>query len=718
MITNVDQIESYFSNPENIHKLYVYEIVDFNNNIESIVSQNTNNFLKIKQIGIKNGLFESATFSPQLKVLTDTNDVGFKINTDYIFVSNDDFSFLERTSKTYVFTIKEEFSAKNNEVFFLTDGSIKAINELSDEDLDKIRFDNSSNLVDLYAIGLQNIKKLEVGKNSTINFMLVETLPDFSKPENKITKLTYKIPINSLIQTIQIIGNIKNDLYNNGEPITNEQLDVTLDGSVGAIPLYVRYKNLNPKANIEILNFSLSKQLPLNVFQKIIKKDGDPTFDKIFDEFKELDKLPEAVEELITLIKKLILSTWLYLNDFSIFDKKNNDFVNYYNATYAGLNAKEYNSNLINAYEMKHPEMLDTVAYTYFKAICYSLSHIIITPYGFDNENLTNEHKKMLWYYIDVPLTSDMVKNSFNKDGSFKNDDQLQNFLIQINSFFYSINFNEQTNEINITNKSIKFNDVINGNYLSKTTITQLSDEWSLVWLFVPTQQNAFEIINSFYLGEYTLLEKSYSSTRTDRFPTIDELKTLLPPDAKNVEVIYTKEHMVDSNIPKPTACPLEQGGGWKLYPTPQTTLDGNCEYRKYIPTSSYDGYYEYKNIPIKLDYEQLYALTVTFKFESRFNSLGFDQSITSSKLFLYVLEKLQFKNEYVNVSFSLNSDLENTGWFISNIKEDYCFGIFNSPTLMTINYKENEQEKEFVYETSNSFQKIDNCNQLTRNKY
>ena len=144
MLVNTNQVETYFSNPDNVHKLYIYEIVNFNNNIESIVSQNTNNFLKIKFVGVKKGIYESCTFSPQLKVLSDANDIGLKINTDYVFISNDDFSFLEQTKKTFVFTINQPFDI-NSEVYFLTDNSIKAMNELSDDDLDQIKLDDADN---------------------------------------------------------------------------------------------------------------------------------------------------------------------------------------------------------------------------------------------------------------------------------------------------------------------------------------------------------------------------------------------------------------------------------------------------------------------------------------------------------------------------------------------------------------------------------------------
>ena len=32
MLTNMQQVRDYFSDPDNVHKLYVYEIVDFDNN--------------------------------------------------------------------------------------------------------------------------------------------------------------------------------------------------------------------------------------------------------------------------------------------------------------------------------------------------------------------------------------------------------------------------------------------------------------------------------------------------------------------------------------------------------------------------------------------------------------------------------------------------------------------------------------------------------------
>ena len=67
-------------------------------------------------------------------------------------------------------------------------------------------------------------------------------------------------------------------------------------------------KNVNPKANIEILNFSLSKQLPLVAYKKIITKE-DNTFNAFFEEFKQDGELSTEIKELIKLIKKLICST-------------------------------------------------------------------------------------------------------------------------------------------------------------------------------------------------------------------------------------------------------------------------------------------------------------------------------------------------------------------------------------------------------------------------
>ena len=129
MIANVDQVLSYFNDPENAHKLYVYEVVNFDNKIESMVSENTNNFIKLKYFNTYEGIFESTTFSPQIKIMSsDQQDVGLRINSDYIFITNGDFSFLEKTEKTYLFTINKPFS-ENEPVYFLGENSLKALND-------------------------------------------------------------------------------------------------------------------------------------------------------------------------------------------------------------------------------------------------------------------------------------------------------------------------------------------------------------------------------------------------------------------------------------------------------------------------------------------------------------------------------------------------------------------------------------------------------------
>ncbi len=728
-LTNVEQVESYFSNPENIHKLHIYEIVDFNNNIESVVSQNTNNFLKLKYIGVKLGIYEAQTFSPQLKMLGDSGDIGMKINTDLVFISNDDFSFLERTSKTYVFTIQEPYSSSNSDVYFITDGSIKAINELSEDDLEVIKLDDESNLVNLYSIGLQNIKKLEVGKNSTINFKLVDELPDFASGKNKITKITYKMPINSLVQAIQLVGEIKNSTVDTEGIFKDEQIDIEVDSNIGCIPLFVRYKNLNSKANIEILNFSLAKQLPLKIYKSVINN-SDRTFEALFSEFKENGSLPPKIQELVNLIKKLILSTYVFSNDFDMFDKqKNNDFINYFNTTYAGHKAADYNNNLIYQYELKYPEMVDTIAYSYFKAICFSLSNVMISPYGYKTDGLSDEHKNILWFYIDCPISRDTVVKSFNNNGSFK--DELPSIQINISSKYFLINFDEHSN-ITIVNKTTKFNEVKNGNYLPKTQINKLDDDWYQVWIFTNNQKDAYEILYQYYFTEFQWNEKTISIDNFDRYPTDEECRKLLPPDAKDIEIIYQKQEITDSNERLPVACPLptEHHDGQPDRLITPTTTDGICRYEYYHrepggphgPSggggTGNSGWREYtKTVEIK--YKQTYRTKITYRFKTKYNFIDEMVSYTSSQLMHFLLIKNSYKHTYVDVGFRLKQGLTQTNWFISNIKEDYTFGLFNSPSKMSISYLDQEnQEQTFEYPINNSFQKIDNTNALTRNKY
>lgn len=717
MIVNADQVENYFSDPDNVHKLYVYEIVDFNNNVESIVSQNTNNFLKIKFVGFKKGIYESCTFSPQIKVLSDTNDIGMKINTDFNFISNDDFTFLEQTNKTYVFTINKPFEEANNEVYFISDNCVKAMNELSDRDLDQIKLDDAANLINLYSIGLQNIKKLEIGKNSTINFKLVDQLPDFENAKNKITKITYKLPINSLVQTIQLIGNIKNDSVNTYDVLENEQLDISLDQStIGMIPLYVKYKNVNPKANIEILNFSLSKQLPLVAYKKIITKE-DNTFNAFFEEFKQDGELSTEIKELIKLIKKLICSTWIYSMDFDIFDRKNNDYINYHNIVYANKTALEYNTNLIVQYEWKYPEMINTVAYSYFKAICYALSNVIVSPFGYDQEKLSEEHKNVLWFYIDIPITQEWVAKQFNKDGSFKDDiDGCP--LISLGSKYFLVN-HDNDNNITLINQTINFNEVKNGNYFPRSTISEVKDEYYQVWMFTKNKQDAYNFVYEYYLSGWKVNEKTISSTNFDRYPTEDELKKLLPPDVKNVSVIYKKEEMIDSDERLPVKCEPYLN----KKPHSEYTTTGYCKYTISINgphgPGGGDAIPTYKEIWVGIQYRKTYKTTITFRYETKYNYIENIVSYTAAQLMNYLLIKNNYAYSYVDVPFNLNIDLTETNWYISAIKEDYCFGLFNSANEMKISYTdENGEEQNFTYNINNSFQKLDNANPLTRNKY
>ena len=80
---------------------------------------------------------------------------------------------------------------------------------------------------------------------------------------------------------------------------------------------------------------------------------------------------------------------------------------------------------------------------------------------------------------------------------------------------------------------------------------------------------------------------------------------------------------------------------------------------------------------------------------------------------------KTNYKNPVVDVSFKLNENLAKSGWYINQINQDYCFGLLNSPQKLNIDFTDkNNQNHDFEYIINNSFQKIDNANPLTRNKY
>lgn len=721
MLTNVDQVESYFSNPENVHKLYVYEVVDFNNNIESIISENTNNFLKIKLIGVKRGIYESCSFSPQVKVMGANNDIGVKINTDLVFISNDDFSFLERTKKLYVFTINEEF-INDQDIYIITDNSIKAMNELSDEDLDKIKLDDADNLINLYSIGLQNIKKLEVGKNSTINFKLVDDLPDFSSGENKIISITYTLPINSLVQSIQLIGSIYNKNLN--KTLQNEQLDLKLDNNeIGLLPIFVKLKNINQKAFFDILNFFVNKQLPLYLFKEnIIGK--NKKIENIFKEFiDDNGNLPQSINDLVILFKKLIIYTWAFVNDFSFFNKQDEKFVNYYNATYANKKISDFNTQQIFQYEKKYPEMTESIPYQIFKGLCYMSSNIIVSPFGVEKDKLSDAHKDYLWFYLEIPFDADYISKNFNSDGSLKSS--LLDFSFGVNSKYFTI-LNDNGN-ISIKNKINEINIIRNGIFLPSSTINKIDEEYYQCYLFFKNKKDCFEIINNYFISDWQEKEKTLSLDSPNNYPNPEELKKLLPPDA--IEIWYdpnaVNQEIVNGSEKILEECPKSLQHSDRFTSSQLFDCDDNyCYYRvksyspPYGPGGGNSSTTIYKT-PRKFHYNTVYRTTVTFKFKTRMNFITSDYCLSSSNIFNFLYEKNEFKNDFVDLKFILNKNLSKNGWEISNIKEDYCFGFMNSPTKMTINYLDQENnEKSFIYEIKNSFQKIDNCNALTRNKY
>ena len=148
-------------------------------------------------------------------------------------------------------------------------------------------------------------------------------------------------------------------------------------------------------------------------------------------------------------------------------------------------------------------------------------------------------------------------------------------------------------------------------------------------------------------------------------------------------------------------------------------TTDGVCWYKAHYSSGlgNSDGDKTW-SIHITQEYNKIYQTTVTVHYSSKYNYLSNDMTTTASKLFNYLFRK-HGKYSEVEVPFVLNPDLQHNKWYISNVDEDYCFGIFNSPSKMTIYYtNENNEELRFEYVLENSFQKIDNCNQLTRNKY
>ncbi len=479
--------------------------------------------------------------------------------------------------------------------------------------------------------------------------------------------------------------------------------------NIGVVPLFVKYTNLYPKCNLEILNFSLSKQLPLSAYKKIILKE-DETFYAIFDEFKKEGELNSKIVELINLIHKLILATWIYANDFSFFNKKDNNFINYYNATYANKKAIDFNTNLINVYELKYPEMVNTIAYSYFKAICYACSNIMLTPYGANKEELTNAHKDILWAYLNVPIRNDFISSSFNSDGSFKND--IPKLLISVDSKYYLFNKDNQNN-ITITNKTLKFNEVKNGNYLPISTINKIEDQYYQVWAFLNTQDDVYNLVNSFYYSDWQTKEQTVSISKSDNFASDEELLELIPPDAENVQIVNKNEEIIEDGEKVWDPCPILSG--LKLHS--EYPIKGKCIYE--LSHSNGNGVL----LPIVIDgtlhYKQSFKKTITFRYRTKYNYIDNTFSYTASQILNFFLMKTNYKNPVVEVSFKLNENLSKSGWYINQINQDYCFGLLNAPQKLNINFTDkNNQNHNFEYIIDNSFQKIDNANPLTRNKY
>ena len=136
-------------------------------------------------------------------------------------------------------------------------------------------------------------------------------------------------------------------------------------------------------------------------------------------------------------------------------------------------------------------------------------------------------------------------------------------------------------------------------------------------------------------------------------------------------------------------------------------------------PGAGFDQHKETHTIDGTFRWVQFFKKTITFRYKTKYNYIDNTFSYTASQILNFFLMKTNYKNPVVDVTFKLNENLSKSGWYINQINQDYCFGLLNSPQKLNIDFTDkNNQNHDFEYIINNSFQKIDNANPLTRNKY
>jgi hypothetical protein len=130
-------VSDAFGDKTQMHKLFVYEVHDYNAGInDTLIKQKANNFKSLKKVFnmIKNDdHFKGMYYDPNIDLYTlDKNDqetnVSLSLTTSYVFQTNDDLSFLQDSKKLYVFTKQKEFD-KDSIVYILKGTALRTTTE-------------------------------------------------------------------------------------------------------------------------------------------------------------------------------------------------------------------------------------------------------------------------------------------------------------------------------------------------------------------------------------------------------------------------------------------------------------------------------------------------------------------------------------------------------------------------------------------------------------
>jgi hypothetical protein len=109
-------ISQHFANIQDMHKLYVYKVVDYSGqDFDTLIKKHANNYKSLKPILNTDGgnqYFTGLFYDPTLQIFAqpkseDDTNLGLGILTNFTFLSNENLSFLQETNDFYVFTINK-----------------------------------------------------------------------------------------------------------------------------------------------------------------------------------------------------------------------------------------------------------------------------------------------------------------------------------------------------------------------------------------------------------------------------------------------------------------------------------------------------------------------------------------------------------------------------------------------------------------------------------